>query len=248
MATNLRRGPQVDAEPVRRHVRELMAAGVSYARIAQAANVTPSTINHMLYGRSGRPRTRRLNHENARRILAVDVSQVPTGLVDSTGARRRLQALMVVGWPAYRLGGPLGLHPVYVREIQRRSRIYATTAHAMAVTYNQLWDKKPEHYGISRQAANRSRNYGRASGWAPPAAWDDDALDDPHGGPDTGEDVHLGRNELAAYRRNEVEFLSSCGIGEHEIAARLSMAPSTVQGIVQELRTGERRDRSGAAA
>lgn len=247
MTTNLRNGPQVDAEPVRQHVRELMAAGVSYARIAQAANINTSTINHMLYERAGRPRTKRLNHESARRILAVDVTQVPTGLVDATGTRRRLQALMTVGWPAVRLGALLNLHPVYVRQIQRQPKVYATTAHAMAVTYNKLWDKRPEHHGITQQAANRSRNYGRANGWAPPAAWDDDALDDPNRGPAMG-DVTLARNELAAYRRTEVEFLDSCGVSDHDIAARLDIALKTVQAIVRELRTGQRRDRSKAAA
>lgn len=247
MSTNMRRGPLVDAEPARRHVRELMAAGVSYARIARAANVTTSTVNHMLYPRSGRPITERLNHENARRILAVDVAQVPTGLVDPTGARRRLQALMAIGWPALSLGGSLGLHPGYVREIQRRPTIYATTAHAMAVTYNKLWDKQPEHYGISRQAANRTRNYAKANGWAPPAAWDDDALDDPNRGPDT-QDVALGRNELAAYRRDEVEFLCSYGIPDEDIALRLDMALSTVRALLLEIRTGQRRNRTKAAA
>lgn len=248
MGRERRRGPQVDAEPVRQHVRELMAAGVSYSRIAQAAGVNTSTVNHMLYERTGRPRTKRLNHENARLILAVDVTQVPTGLVDSTGARRRLQALMAIGWPASRLAGPLGLHPVYVREIQRRPRIYATTAHAMAVTYNRLWDKRPEHYGISAQAANRSRSLGRASGWPPPAAWDDDALDDPTRGPDMGEVISINRNELAAYRRGEVEFLASYGASPEEIAQRVDLTLGSIREIVREYRTGQRRIRTKAAA
>lgn len=245
MTTNLRTGPQVDAEPVRQHVRELMAAGIGYARIAQAANVGVSTINHMLYERSGRPRTEHLNHEVARRILAVDVSQVPTGVVDATGTKRRLQALMTVGWPAGHLGSLLNLHPVHVRGLHRQSKVYATTAHAMAVTYNRLWDKNPEHYGVSKMVANRSRSYGRANGWPPPAAWDDDALDDPTQGPDLGNAATV---KLAEYRRSEIEFLNSFGVSEHEIAQRLDMHVTSVRGILAELRTGQRRDRSKAAA
>ncbi|MFC9244585.1 hypothetical protein ACFT7S_11310 [Streptomyces sp. NPDC057136] len=57
--------------------------------------------------------------------------------------------------------------------------MFAKTAHALAVTYNELWNQQPELHGVTRQAANRFRNYARAKGWPPPAAWDDDVIDDP---------------------------------------------------------------------
>lgn len=248
MTTSLRRGPLVDAEPVRRHVYELMAAGVAYHRIAKAANVATSTINHMLYDRRNRARTQRLNHENARRILAVQADQVTTGYVNATGSSRRIRALMATGWPPYHLGHRIGLNPNYVNEIQRADRILASTAHAVAVTYNQLWDKNPEHHGVGKQAATRMRNYARTNEWPPPAAWDDDALDDPTRGPEACTEIDLKRDELAAYRREEIEFLDSCGRPEHEIAQRLGVSLSTVQGIVLELRRGERRNRKQIAA
>lgn len=248
MTTNRRHGPLVDAEPIRRHVYELMAAGVAYHRIAKAAGVATSTINHMLYDRHNRARTQHLNHENARRILAVQADQVATGYVDATGSSRRIRALMAIGWPPSHLGHRVGLNPNYVNEVQRTTTTLASTAHAVAVTYNQLWDKNPEHHGVGKQAATRMRNYARTNGWPPPAAWDDDALDDPKRGPATCTELTLKRGELAAYRREEIEFLDSCGRPEHEIAQRLGVALSTVQGIVLELRRGERRERKQVAA
>ncbi|MFG3136060.1 hypothetical protein ACGFZA_07535 [Streptomyces sp. NPDC048211] len=173
------RGPLVDAEPVRRHVRELMAAGAGYARIAKAADVPVATVNHMLYTPGARPRTQRLTIKNAQRLLSVQFHHISTGLVDSTGSRRRIQALMAIGWPPRHLGPRLGLHEHYVSEIQRTPKTLASTAHALAVTYNDLWNKTPELHGVTPQAANRCRNYARANGWPPAAAWDDDTIDDP---------------------------------------------------------------------
>jgi DNA-binding CsgD family transcriptional regulator len=229
-------GPQVDAEPVRQHVRELMAAGVSYPRIAQAAGVSTATVNHLLYNRYNRAPSGKINHENARLILAVRADQVATGFVDPTGSARRIQALMAIGWPPMHLGPRIGRCPGYVNEIQRRPLVLATTAHAVAQVYNQLWNKKPEHHGVSRQAATRFRNYARAKGWPPPAAWDDDALDDPTRGPEADDEPELNRNELAAYRRQEIAHLASFGIPEQDIAARLGISDSTVQQQIRDMR------------
>jgi hypothetical protein len=179
-----RTGPLVDAEPARQHVRALMAAGVAYARIAAAAGVNTSTVNHMLYPRPNRPVTARLNHDNARRILSVQADDVVTGLVDATGSARRIRALMAIGWPPMHLGPYIRVHPHYVTEIHRADKVYATTAHAVAVTYNALWNQNPQHHGVSQQATNRFRNYARDNEWAPPAAWDDDQIDSPDAHPD----------------------------------------------------------------
>lgn len=230
------KGPLVDAEPVRQHVRELMAAGVGYVRIAHAADVKVGTIDYLLYPGEGSKRGKKINHENARRLLSVQASHVVTGCVDATGTSRRLRALMAVGWPPIHLGERLGLCPHYVREIQRRPTVYASTAHAMARVYNELWNKRPEHYGVSPKAANTARNYARKQGWPPPAAWDDDALDDPTRGPEPSVEPELNRNELAAYRRQEIAHLASFGIPEQDIAARLGISDSTVQQQIRDMR------------
>jgi|GEM_PF-2507928 len=190
-ATNSRhpKGRLVDAEPARRHVRNLMAAGVSLARIADAADVGIATLSGMLYTRGpGRPRAEQIRLENGRRIISVRATDVATRYVDATGTRRRLQALMANGWPQLRLGTHFGLHPRYVSELVRQPLVYGTTAVAAAAAYDRLWNEDPRRHGVSTSSWKKIRTHARNNAWAPPGAWDDDTIDDPQAHPEwTGE-------------------------------------------------------------
>jgi hypothetical protein len=66
----LRRGAdpatRVDVRPVRRHVHELLAAGLTRRDIARAAQIAPSTLT-----RIAEPSTRRVSRIVARSVLAV---------------------------------------------------------------------------------------------------------------------------------------------------------------------------------
>ena len=183
------KGPLVDAEPARRHVRNLMAAGVSIVRIAQAADIGMATVSGLLYTRGeGRGRCERLRLENARRIVRVNAEDVVTGSVDAAGTRRRLQALMTNGWPQLRLAPHFGVHPYYVTELIRQPRVYGTTAVAVAAAYDQLWNQDPRQHGVPIGVYKKIRTHARNNAWAPPGAWDDDTIDDPRAHPEwTGE-------------------------------------------------------------
>lgn len=188
MSSNPSKGPFVDAEPARRHTRNLMAAGVSIQRLARAAEVGQATVSGILYTRGTRPRAEQLRQENARRILAVRPEHVVAGRVDATGTRRRLHALMAAGWPVYRIGPYINRHPHYTSYLLRQHRVYATTAHAVATVYDQLWNQDPIRNGIVPGTAKRVRNLAASNGWAPAGAWDDDTIDDPSAHPEwTGE-------------------------------------------------------------
>lgn len=67
-----------DAEPVRAHVRTLMAAGLSLQRIADRAGVSASGLSTLIYGRSG-PRKgqlpARIDIEKAARLTALTMAQ-----------------------------------------------------------------------------------------------------------------------------------------------------------------------------
>lgn len=183
------KGPLVDAEPARRHVRNLMSAGVSLARIATAADVGIATISGMLYTRGpGRPRAEQIRLDNGRRILNVRATDIVTGYVDAAGTRRRLQALMANGWPQLRLGPHFGLHPRYVTELLRQPSVYGTTAVAVAAAYDRLWNQDPRQHGVSVGVYKKIRTHARVNAWAPPGAWDDDTIDNPDAHPEwTGE-------------------------------------------------------------
>ena len=184
-ASRHRKGPLVDAEPARRHVRHLMAAGVSIARIADAAGISTATVSGMLYTRGpDRGRCEQLRADNARRILGVRAEDIVTGSVDATGTRRRLQALMAIGWPQLRLAPHFGLHPHYVTELLRQPRVYGTTAVAVAAAYDRLWNQDPRQHGVDVGPYKKTVNQARANAWPPPAAWDDEEIDDPAAHPE----------------------------------------------------------------
>lgn len=69
--------PDVDAEPVRRHVRKLREAGLRLPQIAALADLNRSTVATLLQGRppQGVPPTRKMRAVNADRLLAIRAEQ-----------------------------------------------------------------------------------------------------------------------------------------------------------------------------
>lgn len=69
--------PRVPAEPVREHVRQLMAAGMTVIGIAEAAGVSKTGVKILLYGRSGARKgelPREIEEAKAQRILDLQPS------------------------------------------------------------------------------------------------------------------------------------------------------------------------------
>lgn len=177
----------VDAAPVREHVRALSAAGMGRRTIARAAGVPESNIVRLLYGRGATPPTRRCNPGFARKILAIEI---PTfggladhAVVDSTGASRRLQALVALGYPQAELARRLGVLPSnFTPLVYGRRDILARVHRDVVALYDEL-SMTPGPAGLSR---SRALSHAVKNGWLPPIAWDDDMIDDPEAGPATG--------------------------------------------------------------
>lgn len=181
---NLKAG-HVDAEPVRQHIRGLMASGASITRITKASGGGASRVTYILYGGGPeRPPAQQVRAETAALLLAVRPQHITPGRIDATGTSRRIKALMAIGWPQLALAPHIGLHLHYVTQILRTSTVYSATAHSVSLAYDQLWNSNPRHHGVSQQAVTRVTNYARANHWAPPAAWDDAVIDDPDAHPD----------------------------------------------------------------
>lgn len=179
--------PFVATAPALDHIRALQAAGLGWKRIAAAAGVPPSSVYPLLYGKAdrngGRPRTK------ARRALIDAILAVPmptlddlgaTVVVDSTGTRRRLQALITGGWSVQRIATTHGLDRQPLDHALAGHPVRASTARTVSAAYEALWDQPPPQDTTGdRIAAVRARNRARTAGWAPPMAWDDDTIDDP---------------------------------------------------------------------
>lgn len=172
--------PLVSAEPARAHVKQLMTDGLGYKRIAALASVSVSTVSSLLYGKPGRKPTGRLRPEVAAKLLQVRANldnAAAARPVDATGTRRRLQALVAVGWPQTQLANRLGMTPTnFGRMLAVHDEVIARTARAVIALYDELWDQEPT---TSKSSRARALNYAAARNWLPPMAWDDDTIDLP---------------------------------------------------------------------
>lgn len=174
--------PYVDAAPVREHLRNLMNAGIGWRRIAELSGASANTIKNLLYGRgTARPAVaERIRPETAERILAVQPSTdalCDMTNMDATGFRRRIQALVAVGYPQAYIAQRLNIRQSNLRADAKQ--VTAARHRCVVALYDELSGRSPIELGVSENSANRARIYAQRHRWAPPAAWDDDRLDDP---------------------------------------------------------------------
>jgi hypothetical protein len=183
--------PWADAAPVRNHVQRLRVAGASYETIAAAAGVSPMTVHRLDCGQqhvpgrcAARRSSGRVRTAAAQRLLAVTPAMVEQRAVrrDATGTRRRLQALIAVGYPAASLAHRLELDPRRVKCVVRGTTVTVTSSMNAAVRalYDQLWDEyPPERTPTECKAAAAARALAAGNDWPTPAGLDDDRIDDP---------------------------------------------------------------------
>jgi transcriptional regulator with XRE-family HTH domain len=177
--------PYVDADPVRAHIRDLSQSGMGWKRTAEAAGVAPSTVCKLMFGSRGKPPSRRCRPETAAAILAVHLDPADGARVLAFGAQRRLQALVALGWSQSKLAARLGVLRSNSTALMTRTHLSAATVRAVHKLYDELWDQfPPEDTHRDKIAATRARKHAQKHRWAPPLAWDDDAIDDPNAQPE----------------------------------------------------------------
>jgi hypothetical protein len=220
-----------DAQPVREHVQRLMEAGVGLKRIATLAGVSQSALGKLIYGTTTRPASVKTTQPVATRILAVRLTldtYAPGARVPNVGTKRRLQALMAIGWSQTALANSIGMEVRNFNHLLHGKRaVTAKNARAVKDLYDELWNTTPDaptrwHAG----AITRSLRYARTHGWPPPMAWDDDTLDDPQATPDTGDTGSRGATvENVEWLLTEIDPVATVD----QVAHRLGISVSGVQ-------------------
>lgn len=227
--------PFVPGDALRAHLRELMAAGMGWKRIARAAGVGCSTVYPILYGKwandplhpEHRPPRKQVRRDIAEKLLAVTLDLADGALVNGTGTRRRLQALIVVGWPQSELASRIGWSPSNIGKlIHSRCDVAKATADHVRALYEDLWDAAPPEPGSRYAAAGRvqARRSAVERGWVPPMAWDDDTIDDPRALPSG-----VNREEITAARIVRVEQMLAAGRSRPAITRRIGVAGGDVR-------------------
>lgn len=223
---------RTDTGRARAHIQALMAShGVSIRSIGEAAGVSASTIS--LIERGG---VNSVGVKLEKAILAVRVEDIferpnPRGSVPIIGTRRRIQALMAIGWRHQDLTPMLGFRSANL--VHQGGHWVTRQKHdAVKDLYDRLW-KRPG------PATAQSMGRVAKAGYAPPLAWDDDSIDDPNAVPDLGAEVHThgpakeDAIRLADTLVENVEFLVTTGIGWAAIPDRLGMKPNTIERSLQ---------------
>jgi plasmid maintenance system antidote protein VapI len=231
--------PWTGAAPVREHVRTLMAAGIGWVRAAELADVSPSTVHHLLYGdpAGGQPPSAQIRPETARRLRAVHpnpANAAGRAYIGASGARRRLQALVTVGHTIRAVAARMDdADESSLTAITRgRPKVSAGMARRIAAIYDQLWSQPPpERTKGERIAAGQARGRAARLGWAPPQAWDDG--DDDHLGPHGIDNPDAAPHEWRRPQRktrpapelaeDAAEIARTEGIGRDLIAERLGV-------------------------
>lgn len=218
----------VDADLARTHVRRLLTV-LTVGQVEQRSGVHRTAIRLLVGDWPGKPPSRRISGKTHAALMAVRPTRVgseESGLVDATGTRRRLQALIALGWPANQLGRMIGASSCTVPRITNGDDVLVLVATRAAVM--ALYDDLSLTVPPEGRIRTLSRGIARRKGWVPPLAWDDDTIDDPSASPEGYE-----RKESKKHYRDDVleDFEDTRGehLGDVRLAAmRLGMSHSSL--------------------
>jgi lambda repressor-like predicted transcriptional regulator len=188
----------VGATIVRQHIAALAATGIGLKTLAARSGVSHGALWKIVYGvpSTGRPPSRRVHRATANKILAVPAEPLRVAAdharIRATGTARRLRALIANGWSVAKLAQLAGvnrqaLDPLLDDAGDFWRLVHARHARAVAALYDRLWNTpSPADQWRDKIAASRARRRAHTAGWPPPAAWDEEDIDDPNAWPDPG--------------------------------------------------------------
>lgn len=210
----------VDPGPVLEHLAALRSLGWTWEQIAAAAGISPHVPYDLHHGTY-----RRLRKESADALLSVPLAPAASHRGrDNTGARRRVQALSWMGWPAHEVARRAGCPTSTLRTLVLPGR---RISYALAARISEVYEDLHMVPGPSRGAAGKARGLG----FAPPLAWDGGTIDDPDARPDLGEKV---KRRVSAVQ--DAEELLGQGYPDDVVAARLGLKVASLKRYMCEQR------------
>lgn len=239
----------VPAGPARAHVEQLLQT-LTISQVCARSGVNSTVVRVLLGISPNRPASKRITRTTEAALLAVTPDRVGPeehGLVDGTGTRRRVRALIALGWSRSHLAERLACSSRTIWELTRAplpdsSPVLVRTRDAVRALYDELSMKVPP----PGRATTMARNIAAAAGWSPPLAWDDETIDDPtavaHDADDT-EDADAVVDEIAvdlavegtrlaltrAERLAALPRLVARGMSDRAIGTQLGVTERTVE-------------------
>jgi predicted transcriptional regulator len=238
--------PFVDAAPTRAHIQALREAGIGVDQIARLAGISSSHVRELVpHPRTGRRPIQQVRRDTAQRVLAVavtDANRASRSHVDATGTRRRLQALVAIGWTHTALAAELCRSTTSLTRSMTSEAVIASTARQVRDLYDRAWDKQPQHDTDDELATiNAARALAASHGWPPPMAWDDIDTDpspcaDPPDLTDELDEIAIERAVAGDGMRLEHLTLAE----QNEVVRRLTERGKSIRDIADQLATTKR--------
>jgi hypothetical protein len=258
--------PFVEAAPVREYIGQLREAGIGVDQIAKLAGTSTSHIRELAGPTQlHKPPVQKVRPDTAQRILGIQptaANRAPRSHLDARGTRRRVQALLALGWTHQLLAAELGRTATNLKRSLANNQVTAQTAGQISDLYQRLWDSRPPADTAKDRARNEAtRTQARQQGWLPPLAWenidtdpDPDPRDrhDPH---DRHRDDHDYLDEIAielAVAGQGIRLDRLTAAEQHEVVRQLTNRGSSIRDIAAQLatttRTVSRRRKTASAA
>ena len=239
--------PLVNARPVRERIWAMNAAGMPTTAIEEKLKLPVDALNGVVYKRGGKFR-QQVRRETAEAVMAYwpTLEDYPAHcLIDATGTRRRVQALITLGWTQVFLRERIGVSRQAFHRALTNSRVTAELARQVVALYDEFWARRPYPTEVPPVAADNARHQATTAGFMGPLAWDDDTIDDPNAMPQTDAPrpvVSDGTNLADRWLHGESVILSAADRKQvlahlyewtndttDEIAAKLEMTPAAAQ-------------------
>lgn len=246
--------PAIQSDAAWRRIDDLLAAGWTITSISDAAGI-PFQAAWCAITRRESGTQKYLSYKNSVAILTIPTGETTRpGWYNNAGICRRLQALGALGWSAQaildqadELGVEGGLSPDTLNKIRRGGigRVEPRTANFVRAMYPLLSGRRAP----AGQSAGLALHHAAKGGWFPPAAWDDDQIDELGAKPMTGiaggmdearvlrcADGRLHALDLTiAEREAAVAILHRQGMSDRQIADRTQATDRTVHRIRKRL-------------
>lgn len=164
------RARYVPAEPVRRKLQQLLEGGVPMRALSRSSGLSAPALRSIVNG--DRTNVHRTTAQRVARLRAAAIyQQQQVGHVPKVGAVRRVRALMAMGWTRDLL-----------TEAGARSLPRVLSGHGCLITLEKWREIKDVYDQLSMTPGPSLQTMGRARAWgyAPPLAWDDATIDNPH--------------------------------------------------------------------
>jgi hypothetical protein len=182
--------------------------GMSCADIAREAGLNDSSVDRLLRGAA-----KLIYRDTEEKILAVRPRPVVAhgAYVPSVGTTRRLRALAAAGFTCAWIAEQTGWKKQFVSQLTLHPAptVFAVTARRVADLYQRYESRRPEDCGVTARGAKIASGLADRNGYAPPACWDDDTIDDPNAIPQwTGECGSMAGHRI--HQRRGIPFCEPC--------------------------------------